>query len=189
MGRADVEPEHTCCERFVAMATGSLIRCAQRPGAIPEREQPPAMRHRSKGTCVCSVSEPVVTVYQPVGQKELDRVAETGFRAFPPRLPSQPILYPPSTRSTRARSPATGAPQTRHAATSAASTFAPTSPPDTSHYRAAATKTDAEVSRPSTPTSQGLRSQSSSDRMGRTPGSAVLTASPSSAHYQQGTDV
>jgi hypothetical protein len=29
-----------------------------------------------------------------VGQRELDLVAATGFRAFPPRLPSQPIFYP-----------------------------------------------------------------------------------------------
>jgi hypothetical protein len=35
-----------------------------------------------------------VTLYRPVGQKELDRIRESGFRAFPPRLPEQPIFYP-----------------------------------------------------------------------------------------------
>ena len=36
----------------------------------------------------------LVTLYRPVGQKELDLIRESGFRAFPPRLPHQPIFYP-----------------------------------------------------------------------------------------------
>jgi hypothetical protein len=36
----------------------------------------------------------LTTLYRPVGQRELDLVAAAGFRAFPPRLPSQPIFYP-----------------------------------------------------------------------------------------------
>ena len=39
-------------------------------------------------------SKHLTTLYRPVGQKELDLVAETGFRAFPPRLAHQPIFYP-----------------------------------------------------------------------------------------------
>jgi hypothetical protein len=35
-----------------------------------------------------------IILYRPVGQKERDLVAEGGFRAFPPRLPHQPIFYP-----------------------------------------------------------------------------------------------
>lgn len=35
-----------------------------------------------------------ITLYRPVGQKELDLVATSGYRAFPPRLPDQPIFYP-----------------------------------------------------------------------------------------------
>lgn len=35
-----------------------------------------------------------MTLYRPVGQKELDLIAEAGFRAFPPRLERQPIFYP-----------------------------------------------------------------------------------------------
>jgi hypothetical protein len=35
-----------------------------------------------------------VTLYRPVGQKELELIRESGFRAFPARLPSQPIFYP-----------------------------------------------------------------------------------------------
>jgi hypothetical protein len=35
-----------------------------------------------------------ITVYRPVGQKELDLIRQSGSRAFPPRLPTQPIFYP-----------------------------------------------------------------------------------------------
>jgi hypothetical protein len=35
-----------------------------------------------------------ITLFRPVGALELALVAESGFRAFPPRLPSQPIFYP-----------------------------------------------------------------------------------------------
>ena len=33
-------------------------------------------------------------LYRPVGSAELDLIAESGYRAFPPRLPDQPIFYP-----------------------------------------------------------------------------------------------
>jgi hypothetical protein len=35
-----------------------------------------------------------VTLYRPVGPKELALIRASGFRAFPPRLPEQPIFYP-----------------------------------------------------------------------------------------------
>jgi hypothetical protein len=35
-----------------------------------------------------------ITLFRPVGQKELDLIHESGNRAFPPRLPTQPIFYP-----------------------------------------------------------------------------------------------
>lgn len=35
-----------------------------------------------------------VTLYRPVGLKELGLIRESGFKAFPPRLPEQPIFYP-----------------------------------------------------------------------------------------------
>jgi len=34
------------------------------------------------------------TLYRPTGEKELALIRATGFRAFPPRLPEQPIFYP-----------------------------------------------------------------------------------------------
>lgn len=36
----------------------------------------------------------LTTLYRPVGQKELDLIAASGFSAFPPRLAWQPIFYP-----------------------------------------------------------------------------------------------
>lgn len=35
-----------------------------------------------------------VTLYRPVGPKELELIAESGWCKFPPRLPGQPIFYP-----------------------------------------------------------------------------------------------
>jgi hypothetical protein len=41
-----------------------------------------------------SEQEPVVTLWRPTGPQELELVAATGFRRWPPRLPDQPIFYP-----------------------------------------------------------------------------------------------
>ena len=35
-----------------------------------------------------------VTLFRPVGPKELELIRASGNRAFPPRLPEQPIFYP-----------------------------------------------------------------------------------------------
>lgn len=35
-----------------------------------------------------------VTLFRPVGRQELALIEQSGFRAFPPRLPGQPIFYP-----------------------------------------------------------------------------------------------
>ncbi len=40
------------------------------------------------------MSEEAIIMYRPVGPKELELIAATGYRAFPPRLPEQPIFYP-----------------------------------------------------------------------------------------------
>jgi hypothetical protein len=42
---------------------------------------------------IVSTSETSV-LYRPVGQKELDLIAESGFTRFPTRLEGQPIFYP-----------------------------------------------------------------------------------------------
>jgi hypothetical protein len=36
----------------------------------------------------------VITLYRPTGQKELDLIKASNYKAFPPRLPEQPIFYP-----------------------------------------------------------------------------------------------
>jgi hypothetical protein len=36
----------------------------------------------------------VVTLWRPVGPVELELIRKSGMRAFPPRLPEQPIFYP-----------------------------------------------------------------------------------------------
>jgi hypothetical protein len=38
--------------------------------------------------------KPTTTLYRPVGPAELALIRESGWRAFPPRLPGQPIFYP-----------------------------------------------------------------------------------------------
>jgi len=35
-----------------------------------------------------------MVLFRPVGQQELDLIAEQDYRAFPPRLEGQPIFYP-----------------------------------------------------------------------------------------------
>ena len=40
------------------------------------------------------MSGKTITLYRPVGPKELELIAASGFREFPPRLPDQPIFYP-----------------------------------------------------------------------------------------------
>lgn len=37
---------------------------------------------------------PTTYLYRPVNQTELDLIAASDWRAFPPRLPEQPIFYP-----------------------------------------------------------------------------------------------
>jgi hypothetical protein len=40
------------------------------------------------------VEEETITLYRPTGMRELELVRESGYRAWPPRLPEQPIFYP-----------------------------------------------------------------------------------------------
>ena len=35
-----------------------------------------------------------ITLFRPVGQKELDLIEQDNWHAFPPRLPFQPLFYP-----------------------------------------------------------------------------------------------
>src|SRR5215210_4182872 len=40
------------------------------------------------------MTEDVVVLYRPTGPKELELVAASGYRRWPPRLPEQPTFYP-----------------------------------------------------------------------------------------------
>src|SRR5262245_4843101 len=44
-------------------------------------------------------SQTSVTLWRPVGPKELDLIRQSGMRTFPPRLPEQPIFYPVATEA------------------------------------------------------------------------------------------
>src|SRR5687767_7487785 len=61
-----------------ALEAGSLI------GKAPSRA--------SAG--LVAMQDDVVTLWRPVGPKELELIRQSGMRAFPPRLPGQPIFYP-----------------------------------------------------------------------------------------------
>jgi hypothetical protein len=43
-------------------------------------------------------NDETLTLWRPVGPKELELIRQSGMRAFPPRLPDQPIFYPLLTR-------------------------------------------------------------------------------------------
>jgi hypothetical protein len=42
------------------------------------------------------IKERVLTMilFRPVGQREFELIAQSGYKEFPPRLPEQPIFYP-----------------------------------------------------------------------------------------------
>jgi hypothetical protein len=40
-----------------------------------------------------------ITLWRPVGPKELDLIRQSGMTQFPPRLPEQPIFYPVTTEA------------------------------------------------------------------------------------------
>ena len=42
---------------------------------------------------------PTMTLWRPVGPQELALIEATDMRAFPPRLPEQPIFYPVTTEA------------------------------------------------------------------------------------------
>lgn len=40
------------------------------------------------------MADATITLWRPVGPDELKLIEEAGMKAFPPRLPEQPIFYP-----------------------------------------------------------------------------------------------
>ena len=45
------------------------------------------------------MNRPTTVLWRPVGPKELELIKATGMRAFPRRLPDQPIFYPVTTEA------------------------------------------------------------------------------------------
>ena len=43
------------------------------------------------------MSEETIILWRPIGPEELRLIEEAGMKAFPPRLPDQPIFYPVTT--------------------------------------------------------------------------------------------
>jgi hypothetical protein len=43
------------------------------------------------------MQEDVTILWRPVGPAELRLIEQSGMKAFPPRLPDQPIFYPVTT--------------------------------------------------------------------------------------------
>jgi hypothetical protein len=41
-----------------------------------------------------ATTSPTTVLYRPVGRYEYELISDSGFRAFPPRQPQQPIFYP-----------------------------------------------------------------------------------------------
>jgi hypothetical protein len=50
------------------------------------------LQRRRQGSLMSD--EETITLFRPVGPVELKLIKESGFRAFPPRLPDQSIFYP-----------------------------------------------------------------------------------------------
>lgn len=44
------------------------------------------------------MTQATITLWRPVGPEELALIEQAQMRAFPPRLPEQPIFYPVTTR-------------------------------------------------------------------------------------------
>jgi hypothetical protein len=49
---------------------------------------------RLRARSLSDMTEATVTLFRPVGVKELELIRDSGMKAFPPRLPTQPIFYP-----------------------------------------------------------------------------------------------
>jgi hypothetical protein len=53
---------------------------------------------RGKGAHM-NAERQAVTLWRPVGPRELELIKASGMREFPPRLPEQPIFYPVTTEA------------------------------------------------------------------------------------------
>lgn len=105
----EVDSELTA-RRELITTPGSSVNTATLPEASAWMSmRPPStplpLRHgRTEARCLwytinrrddfVTMTDPVHTLYRPVGPNELALIVESGYREFPPRLPEQPIFYP-----------------------------------------------------------------------------------------------
>ena len=64
------------------------VRQGRSPWSVRAVDRVTSMRSDSRDEAT------LVVLYRPVGQRELELIGDTGWRAFPPRLAHQPIFYP-----------------------------------------------------------------------------------------------
>lgn len=70
------------------------FRCATPPRHSGCRWKSCRKRNRGGGPLFATAHIFEVILYRPTGPRELELVAESGWTAWPPRLPDQPIFYP-----------------------------------------------------------------------------------------------
>jgi hypothetical protein len=51
-------------------------------------------RYLKIGLMINCLDVETIALFRPVGPRELDLIRESGYREFPPRLPSRPVFYP-----------------------------------------------------------------------------------------------
>jgi hypothetical protein len=61
--------------------------------AVAPRADNPVCLGQSRSPAMLRTMEATV-LYRPVGQRQYELIAESGFCRFPPRLPEQPFFYP-----------------------------------------------------------------------------------------------
>ena len=75
-------------------SAAALVKADAEITAINERNQDSVRKACENTIARFSPGKRAVTLYRPVGPEELDLIAASGWREFPPRLADQPIFYP-----------------------------------------------------------------------------------------------
>jgi len=106
-GLGDIDTNCAIVGGIVAMYTGvegipeEWLRCREAlpSWSLQEGDVEKAPRSSARGAeppaqAAQGSSEKTITLFRPVGPRELALIKQSGYRAFPPRLPEQPIFYP-----------------------------------------------------------------------------------------------
>src|SRR5262249_39545016 len=74
--------------------TRSPLHAAAHPGPRTRSSRTQAAAAAGARACMINADEATTVLFRPVGEKELELIRRSGRRAFPPRLPGQPLFYP-----------------------------------------------------------------------------------------------